>query len=288
MDNNPTMFKTAVGGFDKKAVISYIFELNESAQAEQKKLKEQLEEAKQSRQTQHAELEAQNDRVLKLEAELKAVKNELSGEKSRVFELTDTVESLNSEIEQQRLLIDKKEQLVRESTEQTGELKDRVDVLASREADIERASAQVGKLLLDAASDADRIRDEAKKEAEDIINTAHKDAEKIILDSETALQSVKSEFESYSGELQSLQDEMLRAIEALQQKAGSIGDIISDASSRLVEKPVSEDIFTPGIFSDVEEVEEESDLDEPESYSFQSWDNEESTESDFFRPAAEE
>lgn len=115
-NDSPIMFKSAVGGFDKKSVISYIFELNETSQAAQKKLKDQLEEVSAARESLDQQLNEANKKIQRMQSDITSLNNQLNGERNRNNEMADEIGRLNTELEQYRERLAQKESELKNAT----------------------------------------------------------------------------------------------------------------------------------------------------------------------------
>lgn len=295
--DSPIMFKSAVGGFDKKAVISYIFELNENSQAAQKKLTAQLEEVTQAREALDKQLAEQSRRMQKLQADLEGLTSELSGEKARTGELTnmvdelnaeikrlraqlaqkeeeaqnvsqsggelnETIEGLRAEIERQRAVIARKEEEARNISHSGGQMNETIEGLraeierqralvvrkeeearnnlrasgefAKKQAEIDRVSTQLGKLMLEAKTDAEHIRADAQMQAEGIVADAHYKAKGIIGNADRSISDVRRQFADFRAEIAGVQQDILSAVDTMRQKAEYVGDLMDSAEQRLL------------------------------------------------------
>lgn len=342
MENSPIMFKSAVGGFDKKAVMSYIFELNESAQAAQKRLIEELEDVTRSRDDLEDQLSDVHKRMQRAQMDVHDLSDELAGEKSRTAELTELLENANAEIDrlrqqiaqkdeelrrleaagggaaalppstpppaqattvdgdaqatieqlqqtvarlnsklaltnselaQQRQMIAEKEQSLSEKDRQLAEKDSQLAQRASQPTltqpappplatsslssadaqrlreleqgkqqvedklrEVDKASAQIGRILLDATADAEKIRIEAQTEGERILYNANKEADSIVFEARKKATTVEKKAESFYSDINHLQRQILEAAANMHSRAEQVGDMINEAKGNLYTK----------------------------------------------------
>ena len=288
------MFKSAINGFDRKAVMSYIFELNESAQAVRKKLSEQLEEAVHAKEAMEQQFAENNQLVQRYKDERDSMASEIEGERTRCGELTEQLESLGAEIDRLKLAIAQKDeeletlrtQLAQQPQVQapppaapqpakeepvkpqpvvqaapaaaplTEDMQEKYREMEEKRLEVERASAQIGRLLLDATADADRKRTEgrieaeqmlekAKIEADDIVRSAKEEAgklmaearyqaDKIVVGANASLEEANRKFAGIRQYMAAAQRTILGAICTMQDKAQSIGGIMDSVEHKMI------------------------------------------------------
>lgn len=249
--DSPAMFKTAMGGFDKKAVMNYIFELNESNQAAQKRLTDQLEEAAQAREALEQQLAEANKKLLRVQSDLTGVQTELQGEKTRSGELAETVDTLNTELERQKELLIKRDDELRLQGVQYGQTEQRLKEMEKKQQELDRAATQVGRLLLDANADAEQVRADAQAEArqvkadaraeaddllaktrieaESIAAEANRRASEITDNANRTLQDVRRQFAGLHSDISGIQRMVLDTIGDMRAKAEEVGELMESA-----------------------------------------------------------
>lgn len=354
MENSPIMFKSAVGGFDKKAVMSYIFELNESAQAAQKRLIEELEEVSRIRDDLEDQLNDVHKRMQRAQMDVRDLSDELAGEKSRTAELTELLENANADVDRLRQEIAQKDEEIRrlaaagpntvpqpvttaptpapqpapavsasaagaseeakntiEQLQQTvarlnsklaqtnSELAQQRQIIVDKDAvvaekdrliaekdqllaqkggqpvpvtaqpapqpvatsslssadaqrlreleqnkrqvedklrEVDKASAQIGRILLDATGDAEKIRNEAQTEGERILYNANKEADGILFEARKKASSMEKKVESFYSDINHLQRQILEAAANMHSRAEQVGTIIGEAQGNFYSK----------------------------------------------------
>lgn len=177
MENQTTILKTvAFGGFEKKAVIHYIYELGENAKAAQDKLSAELEELRAARDRLGAALGETEEKLRLLQRESSA---QLQSERARGAELTGLVDSLGAEIARQEKIVSDRDLEIARYIAQNRQLEEKNAELEKDRAEVERATAQVGRLILNAQTDAERIVAEARLRADEITRQAQREAEEL-------------------------------------------------------------------------------------------------------------
>lgn len=161
MKETKAAFRTAVGGFNKLDVNNYIAYLCENFEKEKNDLSSQLEilrEQLDSYKNRYEETKSVTDEVARL-------KDELLKANSVVAAQSERCESLNAQLESLREQLQAKESELTDANEKLTLYSDAEEKLKK----YEQVSAKVGELILEAASSADKIKDDAKSKAEEII-----------------------------------------------------------------------------------------------------------------------
>lgn len=304
------VFKTnAFGGFDKKAVLDYVYELNQRAEEAQAQLEERIQTIAQEKEDLERQLREAQAEVQTIKRSQDSVQAELSGERMRISELNELIANLNDEIEQQKTYAQEKENEVTEFARLNVEYTEKNKQLEKSRIEVDQASAQIGKLLIEAHADAENILREAhsnasavvaqaKSKAEEILSDAGVQARRSIEDAEVqsrrsieeaegqarakidaAQRAVDAAYEKFSvfrAEVSSLQRVMLNTLEDIHFKAGAINEAINSAQDTIHQAGTS--IIDPddeAAYADFLEAAEEADDSNP-------------ADGPFFRYAADE
>ena len=228
------VFKTSIGGFDKKAVLDYIYALNQRAEESQARLNDQLFAATQAKEQLEQDLQAAQSSLADTQSALEQKELRSAAE---IQELQKTLEEKTSEIWD----------LSQVNAENTQKNRD----LEGKKAEVEKASAQIGRLLIDAHAEADRITGTAKEEADGILEEARQEAGNIVGDAqaqadaqaEEAAQTQKEmmanakqavaeaygRFSDFQAEVAGIQQVMLGALEDIRAKSEIISDALASA-----------------------------------------------------------
>jgi chromosome segregation ATPase len=180
MDNNPGNLKSSMfGGFKKKDVLSYIFELNESTQEAQQKFAEQFEEISRSRDDLRRAVSEYESRAAGLQAEMEEASRSLNLEQAKRQEAEAMMEKLRYDIQKRERELTERENELTAANAKLLKLQDDRGQLEKEREQLELAASQIAGLLSEARADADRMVDNAKAEAKKIIEAARRGAEDI-------------------------------------------------------------------------------------------------------------
>lgn len=224
--DDKVVFKTAaVGGFEKKAVLDYIYQMNEEAEFAQLHLKERIEELEESQHSLEESLGLANNRVRTLErdynniaAELEAARNAGPPAPAVNPASEELIVRLNEEIERQKALLTEKDQELQQHVAQYHDLVERTRDLESRREEVEKASYQLGKVMLDARADAETISANAKEQAKDLLArtqeeadaqraAAHQEAEETVAAAKAEAEKLVADAQAEAGRLTSEAEE---------------------------------------------------------------------------------
>lgn len=258
------VFKTAAfGGFDKKAVMDYVYALTQRSEENMAKLEEQLAQLRQEKEELYQQLENAREEAEQIKSGEKSALAELEGERRRIRELNELIGSQEDEIDRQKQLVAERSRQMDDYIRQNGEVSEKNRELEKHRREVEDASAQIGKLLIEAHADADRIIREAQDKAGAIIAQAKVKADEVLMDSgeqaqrtiaeagekarrdtEIAQQAIDSAYEKFSifrAEISELQKGMLNTLEEIHFKAGGISAAIDAAQKTMhLAEPVVE------------------------------------------------
>lgn len=151
-------FRTALGGFNKADVNSYIEKLNMEFSERERVLKKKID----ALETKAAELENAKKDLAKAAEEITELNKQAEMRENVINEYRDTVDAQKNEIE--RL-----EQMRLESENEISELSDRIESLSDAICKSEKyddISAQIGEIILSARQTAETIIAKANKDAE--------------------------------------------------------------------------------------------------------------------------
>ena len=225
MENNPGNLKSSVfGGFKKKDVLSYIFELNESTQEAQQKFAEQFEEISRSRDDLRYAVSELESRLASLQAEADEASRSLNLEQAKRQEAEVMLEKLRHDHQKRELEFAEKENELAAASIKLAKLSEERGELENEREQLELAASQIAGLLSEARADADRMVDNAKTEAKNIIEAARKGAEdipaaardaarKYIDDANATANAAYEKFEAFTQGI-ALAKEALAALEA--------------------------------------------------------------------------
>lgn len=259
MDNNPILLKSSMfGGFNKKEVLSYIFELNESTQEAQQRFAEQIEELSRSRDELLQSSGEFETRLKEVQAELDEALLKLEAETDRNAAAAETIERLNAELKKHDGNLEEKDGEVARFAAMNTELADKNRRLEEKRSQVELAASQIAGILGKAREDADKVVDEAREEAARIILDAQNRADALdarskalakehIEEANRQAEAVYKQFGNFCAELGKLRETIITAASEMSEKAGELGGMAAE-----VMEAVPESLPTPETVLDYE------------------------------------
>ncbi len=241
MENNPGNLKSSMfGGFKKKDVLSYIFEINESSQEAQQKFTEQLDEVSRSRDELRYTVTELESRLHGLQAEMDEAARSLNLEQAKRLEAEEMLEKLRHDAQKLEIASKEKEGELNEATAQLLELRSKKRELQEEREQVELAASQIAGLLSEARADADRMVDDARAESGSIIEAANSVADEIKEAARAAAAKYIDEANSGAvgllGKFSAFEEELERLKECL----AEIDSVALLAKERIPEKLVHE------------------------------------------------
>ena len=154
------LFKTtALGGFEKKAVLAYIDELTAKHHAELAQKEERINSL-------FAEKQEASHRASESQSLVNSLTGQLQEAQKKLEELEQKLANQERETNIQKTVVKEKDQEIRAQAEKCRQLQFQVETLDRKSKKFDEAAAQVGALLVDARSTAQSIIAEAKAEAD--------------------------------------------------------------------------------------------------------------------------
>jgi len=208
VDNKQIVFKTStLGGFEKKAVLDYIYNLNEDNAIVQTQLRESIEALSDAATAQEEELREKDEKIASMKKDLESARAELSQERTKARDLDAFGERLKKEIESTRGDFTKERSRARELDELNESMQDEIlrhrnslqDMQAENErlqkeiemlrrengsiqeqqSEVDQAIISVGKIMVEARKDAENIVLQAQREAQKIVERATGNAARV-------------------------------------------------------------------------------------------------------------
>jgi len=176
--------KTTFGGFEKQSVLDYIYQINNTAQEEQSRLRGQLTEAEAAREQLSASVQELEAKVARLESDRENGAAELRSAQKRTEELTALLDTLQTEKTAMQATITTKDEEIAghlrlngELTRENEQVKARCAALEANAQEVELATTQIKDALQMARDEADHMVTDAKAQAEAIAAGAKAQAE---------------------------------------------------------------------------------------------------------------
>ncbi|MCL2056306.1 MAG: hypothetical protein FWH02_03680 [Oscillospiraceae bacterium] len=289
VDQQVVFKNAAFGGFEKKSVLDYVYSLTQKAEESNDRLEGKVRELSDENAKMREELDAAGAEALRMRAELE-------GERQRCIELTELVTAREDEIRTLQQIAEEHAREMDSCIKRSNEILESSKSLEKAKAEIEQASAQIGRMIIDTRTESERTVQTAREKAEAVITEAKVKAEEIIAEADRnaqgigedakqealrmtddAQRSIDRAYEKYSvfrTDISHLQSIMVKALEEMHDKAGQLSAEIDETQNKMMGMPplvVAEADFDEGT-GIPENAEEESGV----------------TESPFFRYAAEE
>lgn len=237
MENNPALLKSSMfGGFKKKDVLSYIFELNEATQDEKQKLADQIEELAQSRESLAASASEMEQKIAGLRSSLDDVDARLKQEMRKNAEYEELIEKLKAELKRHESTISKQNAELAGQTELNSRLAEKNRGYEEKRRQVELAASQIAGLLNQAKADADSIVDRARLEAENIVWDAKASVETHVAEANKTVDEAYKKFGDFRAEFEALNEKVAGAATSMTGKMQSLRDAISDIEKLVPEK----------------------------------------------------
>lgn len=245
MENNPALLKSSVfGGFKKKDVLSYIFELNEATQDEKQKLAEQIEELAHSRESLSESVSEMERQITELKASLNDVTGRFQEEIEKNARYAELVEELKSQASKHESIVSHQNAEIARQTELNAKLSEKNRAYEEKRNQVELAASQIAGLLGQAQNDAASVVSRAKLEAEDIIKNAKASIEAHVDEANKSVDDAYKKFYGFKAELDTLHVTITGAASAMTEKMQSLQDTVSDIGKLVPEKLSAETLPT--------------------------------------------
>lgn len=192
MEDN-VVFKTAVGGFEKRAVLDYIYDMNKQSEDSEKALKEEIAKLKESLEEAEESAQLANENAKSLEREISSLRDNLDVKSEDKEEYASTINNLNEEVANYKKLLQQQQEKTEKFIEENREALEKNEAMAAQQAKLDKASYQLGRVMLDARTDADAIVSSAKEQAQQIAQKAQDDSQQTDADAKQAAEKIISD-----------------------------------------------------------------------------------------------
>lgn len=242
-------FKTSVGGFDKKSVISYIEKQNTLTAENIKAMTEHINYLTGSLADSNKSNAFNEEKIKSYEAEIK----ELTGIKKHT---DDELEAVKKQLKEIQLLIGQKDQEIDRQNREIGILKERMKDHEENGQKYNVASSQIGAAIL-----------AAEQKAESIVASAKVEAKKITGEATSRVGKILDQIVNVSAIISDIEDKVLKSVEDVRTSFGKIGNDINMLRTNLTEpaNSLNENFAaqngqlhsdTNGIYEDVPDISE--------------------------------
>ena len=239
VENQP-IFKTSLfGGFERQSVLDYIFELNNNAKAASDRLSAQLEEVSAARERLSESIRSLEHKLSAAEKVRTELEEELTEERSKRTEMNEMLDSLNAEIDRQKIIIAEKDAEINQFGEIRARLEQKNAELEAGRSEVEKASIYLGDLVVKTKLEAEQILEDANLQAQGVVEEATK-----------SLTAVFDQFNRFREEMEAIEEKIEEAVHSMQQKFSAIGDTIDQSEENIL------DFYRPFNLTLVQEAED--------------------------------
>ena len=207
MSDKNTLFKSALGGYNKSDVNNYI-----TAVSAELKAKEELYSMQKSRLEKELEIEKESKKLVseqldELGFELFSAQSELASANLRETELKNSVMGLSERVAELEQALAIKTSEAEQSSEELDKIGEMIGVtsdddemdLTQKAALYDKLSDRIGEIMLKADSDAEQIMTGAMERSEEIISDAQKQADDILNSAEKEAQRIRDRYKKAAG-----------------------------------------------------------------------------------------
>ncbi len=239
---NQVIFKSALNGFEKSAVLKHIDELNNKLSQTEKKYQDDvdhMEMEKADLQAQILKMEiAANDLQKKSEAQLTAKEEELNAKNEQLGHLEEELKKLRKLCEEQMhelTIVGEQNRLLHEQMAETeGKVKK-----------YDETAASIGDVILVARQNATHITDEASAKAEQILADARLQSEQMLAEARLKLCDSQKQMDELKSRFHCIRQQMDSSIAAIQLQLNQAEQCIDPAVKEAEAEPVKEEAPAP-------------------------------------------
>lgn len=213
------IFKSALNGFEKSAVLKYIDEISSKFAATEKEYQKQIEELENEREIlsdRAATLELAVREQNKLqESEQAQMQEQLAAKETQIESMNDEIKALSQKNEEQKL------ELVF-LREQNQLLHEQVESIESKSKKYDEAAASIGDVILVARQDATKITDDAHSKADAIIAEARQQAEIMIAEAKSKLNATQDKMDQLKAQFFSIREQVNSSVALLNDQLSQV------------------------------------------------------------------
>lgn len=250
------IFKSALNGFEKNAVLRYIDEMNGKFAVKIKEYESQAEELENEKYELSDQLSAMEQVLREIQKKTEEAQANIMEELKAKDEL---IESMKAEM---KALAQKNEEQEHElimQREQNRLIREQADSIEAKSKKFDEAAASIGAVILAARQDAERIVAEAHAEADVITANAKKEAAAIVSNAESDLNGLQKRMDGMREQFFSIREQMNKSLALLNDQFVQV-----EASLSVEEKPAVEEsvVEEPTVHEETlaEEIKEEHPL----------------------------
>lgn len=180
MDQEGIFKTTTFGGFDKKAVLTYIDALTEKHHAQEEELRGQIVEFSKAQDSQVEYIQKLEDQLETLEDKLDVLAEQLESERAATPHAASEINDLNQENQELAHKLAEAEKELSIQQERNRQLQFKVEGVVYKSQKYDELSSQVGEAMLSAKASADKILQDAQNEAKRLLEEARQTAKETL------------------------------------------------------------------------------------------------------------
>ncbi len=213
------IFKSALNGFEKSAVLKYIDEMNNKFSKAAKEYQQQVEELENEK----YEL---RDQLGMLEQNLNDLKKNVEADQARYVEelqaRDEMIEKLKADLKVLSQNNEEQEHELIMQREQNRLIREQAESIEAKSKKYDEAAASIGTVILAARQDAERIVAEAQAKADAITANAKKEADSIISNAESDLSGLQKKMDGMKAQFFTIREQMNSSMALLNDQFGQV------------------------------------------------------------------
>lgn len=215
---------TTFGGFEKKSVLSYIDEITSKSSSMENSLNEKIKEITLA----NDELTKQvNDFGIKMSS----LERQLKDERNKIGVLTGEIDQLNLNILSQKKTEQELDKELKINIEQNKILSSKLNVAESKANKFDETAIDVGSLLIDAKSAAQKIIDKAMFDVNDIKETTNKNINNIsaeVTNFKKDVDNLRCTIDDVVGSISNRLNSLIVSVEQIEKRCQAISSTIDE------------------------------------------------------------
>lgn len=216
------IFKSALNGFEKNAVLKYIDELNHKLLTAENNHQQMLEDWENER-------EELCDQNVALDLAGKELQKKLDAEGVKLQESAEALVAVQSELKKAQQENEEKEHELILLREQNRLLREQLSAQEEKCKKYDEAAASIGDAILEARQEGSRIVEEARSKAETILSSANEQAASIVHDAENDLSGIQKKMDSLKSQFLTIREQMNSSVALLNDQFGQVEASMSPA-----------------------------------------------------------
>ena len=213
------IFKSALNGLEKSAVLKYIDEMNSKFSAAAKDYQKQAEELENKK----YEL---SDRLTAMEQAFGELKANIETDQARYVEelraRDEMIESLKTELKALSLQNEEQEHELIMQREQNRLIREQAESIEAKSKKYDEAAASIGTVIIAARQDAEHIIADAQAQADQILANAKKEAEAIVSNAENDLSGLQKKMDGMKAQFLMIREQMNNSMNLLNDQFGLV------------------------------------------------------------------